>query len=81
MKIIILGAMSADHVAQKTYVYAEMWEVRALGMKRRIDTYELTCDGAHLDIELIRPAVRAALSDAGIEVALEQVLTQAEARA
>lgn len=79
-QFVSLGGMTADHINQKTHVAVQVWEIVAGGLKRRLNTYELTFDGALLDINIIKPAVRDKLVAAGVVAADVDVLTQAESR-
>lgn len=79
-KIAVLGTMSADHLNQATHVHVDLWEVVSAGIKRRLDTYELSFTGASVDIDIVRPAVKASLVAAGAIADGDTVLTQAEAR-
>lgn len=80
MKIAVLGAMSADHLNEKTHIHVDLWEVLAAGIRKKGDTYELAFSGATLDVALIKPAVKEALVAAGAIGADDEVLTQTEAR-
>lgn len=80
MKLAVIGAMSADHTAQQTHVAVDLWEVVATGIKKKVDSFELSFTGSTLDVAVIKPAVRSALQSAGLIGADDQVLTQSEAR-
>lgn len=80
MKIAVLGAISADHTAQRTHVTVDLWEIVATGIKRKLDSFELSFGGASVDVAVLRPAVKEALIAAGFVGADDQVMTQSEAR-
>ena len=63
-----------------THIVVEIFEVLGPGLRRRVDVYDLTFEGATEDGALMTQAVQTRLVEAGLLAAGEQVLTEAEAR-
>jgi len=77
--------ITSTHIAygadQQTHARVDLFEVIAPGVRRRVETLDVSMAGALDDPAQMRAAVEAQLKAAGLISLEDRVLTEAEARA
>ena len=66
---------------QETHVRVEIFEVVAAGVRRRIDSLDVSLRGASENADVVRQSVEFTLMQAGLLSEGDRVLTESEARA
>ena len=77
----ITGTHTVYGAEQETHARVEVFEVVAPGIRRRVDSLDVSLRGATENRSVIRESVEFTLIQAGLLAEGDRVLTEAEARA